>query len=83
MWGIVTLQSRSAAHIQVSPLLFQTCACDIFAAGCVIFFVISGGGHPFDPPLHRQANILNDRKPARQLEDSEDCELVIFEFEEL
>uniref|UniRef100_UPI00358E3207 serine/threonine-protein kinase/endoribonuclease IRE1 isoform X2 n=1 Tax=Myxine glutinosa TaxID=7769 RepID=UPI00358E3207 len=35
-----------------------TCAVDIFSAGCIFYFVISGGKHPFGDSLHRQANIL-------------------------
>ena len=38
---------------------FQTCAVDIFSAGCVFYFVLSGGRHPFGDSLRRQANILN------------------------
>ncbi|ESO84211.1 hypothetical protein LOTGIDRAFT_108604, partial [Lottia gigantea] len=35
-----------------------TCAVDIFSAGCVIYYVMSGGKHPFGESLRRQANIL-------------------------
>ncbi|XP_039767215.1 serine/threonine-protein kinase/endoribonuclease IRE2 [Ornithorhynchus anatinus] len=35
-----------------------TCAVDIFSAGCVFYYVLSGGEHPFGDSLHRQANIL-------------------------
>lgn len=36
----------------------QTCAVDIFSAGCVFYYVASQGSHPFGKPLQRQANIL-------------------------
>ncbi|XP_013384368.1 serine/threonine-protein kinase/endoribonuclease IRE1 isoform X2 [Lingula anatina] len=36
-----------------------TCAVDIFSAGCVFYFVLSSGKHPFGDSLRRQANILN------------------------
>ena len=27
--------------------------------GCVMYYVLTSGCHPFDPPLSRQANIKN------------------------
>uniref|UniRef100_A0AAQ4RVZ7 Serine/threonine-protein kinase/endoribonuclease IRE1 n=1 Tax=Gasterosteus aculeatus aculeatus TaxID=481459 RepID=A0AAQ4RVZ7_GASAC len=35
-----------------------TCAVDIFSAGCVFYYVVSQGSHPFGKSLQRQANIL-------------------------
>ncbi|XP_060605820.1 serine/threonine-protein kinase/endoribonuclease IRE1-like [Ruditapes philippinarum] len=35
-----------------------TCAVDIFSAGCVLYYVVTRGKHPFGEPLRRQANIL-------------------------
>uniref|UniRef100_A0A8D3DFZ8 Serine/threonine-protein kinase/endoribonuclease IRE1 n=1 Tax=Scophthalmus maximus TaxID=52904 RepID=A0A8D3DFZ8_SCOMX len=35
-----------------------TCAVDIFSAGCVFYYVVSLGSHPFGKSLQRQANIL-------------------------
>uniref|UniRef100_A0A8C9VF40 Serine/threonine-protein kinase/endoribonuclease IRE1 n=1 Tax=Scleropages formosus TaxID=113540 RepID=A0A8C9VF40_SCLFO len=35
-----------------------TCAVDIFSAGCVFYYVVSEGCHPFGKSLQRQANIL-------------------------
>lgn len=35
-----------------------TCAVDIFSLGCVFYYVLSEGKHPFGDPLRRQANIL-------------------------
>ncbi|WAQ95754.1 ERN1-like protein [Mya arenaria] len=35
-----------------------TCAVDIFSAGCVMFYVLTKGKHPFGHSLRRQANIL-------------------------
>lgn len=31
---------------------------DIFSAGCVFYYVVSEGKHPFGKSLQRQANIL-------------------------
>lgn len=33
---------------------------DIFALGCVFWFIYSDGGHPFGDPFDRQTNILKD-----------------------
>uniref|UniRef100_A0A1B6MTN9 non-specific serine/threonine protein kinase n=1 Tax=Graphocephala atropunctata TaxID=36148 RepID=A0A1B6MTN9_9HEMI len=42
-----------------------TCHVDIFSLGCVFYYVLSRGKHPFGDTLHRQANILsNDYKLA-------------------
>ncbi|XP_072763557.1 serine/threonine-protein kinase/endoribonuclease IRE1 [Anoplolepis gracilipes] len=35
-----------------------TCAVDIFSLGCVFYYVLSDGKHPFGDPLRRQVNIL-------------------------
>ena len=33
---------------------------DIFSAGCVFYYVLSGGKHPFGDSLRRQSNIMSD-----------------------
>lgn len=45
-----------ASHTLRLP--FQTYTVDIFSAGCVFYYVISEGSHPFGKSLQRQANIL-------------------------
>lgn len=40
------------------PHVLQTSAVDIFSAGCIFYYVVSGGEHPFGDSLRRQANIL-------------------------
>lgn len=37
----------------------QTTAVDIFSLGCVYYYVISNGKHPFGEPVKRQSNILS------------------------
>nr|XP_056722531.1 serine/threonine-protein kinase/endoribonuclease IRE2 [Euleptes europaea] len=44
--------------LREAPQGNPTCAVDIFSAGCVFYYVVSGGRHPFGDRLHRQANIL-------------------------
>lgn len=36
-----------------------TCAVDVFSAGCVIYYAVTKGKHPFGDALRRQANILS------------------------
>ncbi|XP_054285066.1 serine/threonine-protein kinase/endoribonuclease IRE1 [Macrosteles quadrilineatus] len=36
------------------------CQVDIFSLGCVFYYVLSQGRHPFGDTLHRQANILSN-----------------------
>lgn len=47
----------------------QTSAVDIFSAGCVFYYVLSGGSHPFGDSLYRQANILAGTPSLTHLEE--------------
>ncbi|XP_077247853.1 serine/threonine-protein kinase/endoribonuclease IRE1b-like isoform X3 [Tasmannia lanceolata] len=38
----------------------QTNAVDLFSLGCVLFFCISGGGHPFGVSFDRESNIASN-----------------------
>ncbi|XP_016157495.1 PREDICTED: serine/threonine-protein kinase/endoribonuclease IRE2 isoform X3 [Ficedula albicollis] len=44
--------------LQEAPKENPTSAVDIFSAGCIFYYVVSGGQHPFGDSLRRQANIL-------------------------
>ncbi|CAL7941148.1 unnamed protein product [Xylocopa violacea] len=46
-----------------------TCAVDIFSLGCVFYYVLSDGKHPFGDPLRRQANILCGESDLTALHD--------------
>ncbi|KAF7130796.1 hypothetical protein RHSIM_Rhsim10G0194000 [Rhododendron simsii] len=39
----------------------QTRAIDVFSLGCVLFYCITGGKHPFGGPLERDMNIVNGK----------------------
>jgi len=38
-----------------------TCMVDIFSMGCVYFYLLTNGKHPFGENFHRQANILSGK----------------------
>ncbi|KAJ8772777.1 hypothetical protein K2173_027954 [Erythroxylum novogranatense] len=40
----------------------QTRAVDLFSLGCLLFFCVTGGKHPFGESIERDVNIVNDRK---------------------
>ena len=58
------------SNFPFSLSLFQTCAVDIFSAGCVFYYVLTKGKHPFGDTLHRQANILSGEYDLNQIEDN-------------
>lgn len=43
----------------------------MFSLGCVYYFVLSGGKHPFGEPLRRQSNILSDIFQLSDLQGTE------------
>ncbi|XP_071797437.1 serine/threonine-protein kinase/endoribonuclease IRE1-like [Asterias amurensis] len=44
-----------------------TTAVDIFSLGCVFYYILSGGKHPFGDALHRQANILAGKSALEKI----------------
>ncbi|XP_023584297.1 serine/threonine-protein kinase/endoribonuclease IRE2 isoform X2 [Trichechus manatus latirostris] len=55
--------------LQLQPPDSPTSAVDIFSAGCVFYYVLSGGSHPFGESLYRQANILGGAPCLAHLEE--------------
>uniref|UniRef100_A0AAQ6ACY3 non-specific serine/threonine protein kinase n=1 Tax=Amphiprion ocellaris TaxID=80972 RepID=A0AAQ6ACY3_AMPOC len=53
-WSRNIYSHRKDQHV----MLHITCAVDIFSAGCVFYYVVSQGSHPFGKSLQRQASIL-------------------------
>ncbi|XP_038716165.1 serine/threonine-protein kinase/endoribonuclease IRE1b-like isoform X2 [Tripterygium wilfordii] len=47
----------------------QTRAVDLFSLGCVLFFCITGGKHPYGDSFERDVNIVNDRKDLFPVEN--------------
>ncbi|XP_035826397.1 serine/threonine-protein kinase/endoribonuclease IRE1 isoform X2 [Aplysia californica] len=43
----------------LDPAQRTTCAVDMFSSGCVFYYVLTSGKHPFGESLRRQANILS------------------------
>ncbi|XP_048188050.1 serine/threonine-protein kinase/endoribonuclease IRE2 [Perognathus longimembris pacificus] len=55
--------------LQLLPPNSPTSAVDIFSAGCVFYYVLSCGNHPFGGSLYRQANILKGAPCLSHLEE--------------
>nr|XP_031288906.1 serine/threonine-protein kinase/endoribonuclease IRE2 isoform X1 [Camelus dromedarius] len=55
--------------LQLLPPDSPTSAVDIFSAGCLFYYVLSGGSHPFGESLYRQANILAGAPCLSHLEE--------------
>ncbi|XP_022103307.1 serine/threonine-protein kinase/endoribonuclease ire-1-like [Acanthaster planci] len=62
-----------------------TTAVDMFSLGCVFYYVLSSGKHPFGDSLHRQANILTGHYSLDKLspDDSIPRELITQMIERL
>lgn len=60
--------------------LLQTCTVDIFSAGCVFYYVVSQGSHPFGKSLQRQANILLGAYSLNHLQPDKHGENLTFLF---
>ena len=46
-----------------------TCGVDVFSLGCVYYFVLSNGHHPFGESFKRQANILSNEANLTRIQD--------------
>jgi len=46
-----------------------TCMVDVFSLGCVYYYMLTGGKHPFGENFHRQANILSGRCDLSSLDE--------------
>ncbi|KAM9372405.1 LOW QUALITY PROTEIN: serine/threonine-protein kinase/endoribonuclease IRE2 [Phaethornis superciliosus] len=66
--------------LQEAPKENPTCAVDIFSAGCVFYYVVSGGQHPFGDSLRRQANILSGSYQLSCLQEDAHSDLVAREL---
>lgn len=45
---------------------------DLFSLGCLFYYVLSGGHHPFGEAIRRQANILSGEWSLSELKGSEE-----------
>ncbi|OBS74830.1 hypothetical protein A6R68_14633, partial [Neotoma lepida] len=67
--GIPGTEGWMAPELLQLPPDSPTSAVDIFSAGCVFYYVLSGGSHPFGESLYRQANILSGDPCLAHLEE--------------
>lgn len=51
--------------------VLQNRSVDIFSSGCVFYYVLSGGRHPFGDQYRRQANILSGEYDTEKIINSE------------
>ncbi len=58
-------QTHSRKYLKF--IYFQTCAVDIFSLGCVFYYVLSRGAHPFGDNLRRQGKILQGDFSLKEL----------------
>ena len=56
----------------------QNRSVDIFSSGCVFYYVLSGGRHPFGDQYRRQANIIAGDYDMEKIINSECKELYLF-----
>ena len=49
-------------------ILSQTPALDVFSFGCVIYYALTKGGHPFGEVLDRDGNITKGRSKLNKLQ---------------
>ncbi|NXI40918.1 ERN1 endoribonuclease, partial [Galbula dea] len=66
--------------LQEAPKENPTCAVDIFSAGCIFYYVLSAGQHPFGDSLRRQANILSGSYQLSCLQEETHDKLVAREL---
>ena len=41
---------------------------DIFSLGCVFYYILSKGKHPFGERIERETNILNDKYKLKDID---------------
>ncbi|KAM9056596.1 serine/threonine-protein kinase/endoribonuclease IRE2 isoform 6-T6 [Megaptera novaeangliae] len=68
--------------LQLLPPDNPTSAVDIFSAGCVFYYVLSSGSHPFGESLYRQANILAGSPCLAHLEEEAHDKVVAWDLVE-
>lgn len=55
-----TASARSSSSTSAKPARL-TKSVDIFALGCLFYYTVTGGGHPFGDRFEREANIMKGR----------------------
>ncbi|VDM98837.1 unnamed protein product [Thelazia callipaeda] len=60
-----------------------TCAVDVFSLGCIYYYVLANGTHPFGDPLKRQANIIQGDYNLDSLDVNSSVNLLAIELIEL
>eukprot|EP00117_Sycon_ciliatum_P026644 scpid20203/ scgid21828/ Serine/threonine-protein kinase/endoribonuclease IRE1; Endoplasmic reticulum-to-nucleus signaling 1; Inositol-requiring protein 1; Ire1-alpha; Serine/threonine-protein kinase; Endoribonuclease len=61
--GVTGTEGWIAPELMSGLTESATCSVDIFSSGCLIYYVLSKGQHPFGPALERQMNISTEKAP--------------------
>ena len=57
----------SSTKVSEVSVTLQTISVDVFSMGCLFYYVISGGEHPFGPTHQRQGNIESGNSKLTKL----------------
>uniref|UniRef100_A0A7I4Y3A0 non-specific serine/threonine protein kinase n=1 Tax=Haemonchus contortus TaxID=6289 RepID=A0A7I4Y3A0_HAECO len=52
---------------------------DVFSLGCIFYYVLSDGNHPFGDSLHRQTNIINGDYVLREIKEDVNVSVSLIE----
>jgi serine/threonine-protein kinase/endoribonuclease IRE1 len=71
LWGDVKLPTTiDGTSLATTSRLNQSV--DIFALGCLYFYILTNGGHPYGDRFEREANIIKDKKDLSLLTSTEE-----------
>ncbi|KAK4057090.1 bifunctional endoribonuclease/protein kinase ire1 [Microbotryomycetes sp. JL221] len=63
-----TASSTGSSNLATDPSLRLTRSIDIFSLGCIFYYVLTGGEHPFGGRYEREMNILQGRFSLESLD---------------
>jgi serine/threonine protein kinase len=68
-----TISKNNDDQLIVDGVSRKTMAVDVFSLGCVFYFILSMGSHPFGEWFEREANIVNNGLSLEKLEHMPDA----------
>ena len=76
--GLTGTEGWMAPEIESTDERSLSFAIDVFALGCIFYYVLSSGAHPFGDYIRRQENIRHGRFDLKKLTDA--CKLAAVTF---